>query len=186
MQDEEAFLLAITQAPDDDAPRLVYADWLDERDRPGGGFLRAECELAALDPADPRRGEVQTRLREAGGRVDPGWVAAVSRGPIEGCGVEFRLRCPRRWEHLQPTAEDGVRFCGQCRQQVFFCTTVEVAQTHADLGECVAVDPRLARKPRDLGSVEELDTVVMGLLLSDEGTADPKDEEPPPPRRGRR
>jgi uncharacterized protein (TIGR02996 family) len=31
--DEKAFLNAIAAAPDDEAPRLVYADWLDERDR---------------------------------------------------------------------------------------------------------------------------------------------------------
>jgi uncharacterized protein (TIGR02996 family) len=31
--DEEAFLLAVQQAPEDDAPRLVFADWLDERGR---------------------------------------------------------------------------------------------------------------------------------------------------------
>jgi uncharacterized protein (TIGR02996 family) len=31
--DEKAFLAAIAAAPGDDAPRLVFADWLDERGR---------------------------------------------------------------------------------------------------------------------------------------------------------
>jgi uncharacterized protein (TIGR02996 family) len=31
MTDDEAFVRAIVAAPADDAPRLVYADWLDER-----------------------------------------------------------------------------------------------------------------------------------------------------------
>jgi uncharacterized protein (TIGR02996 family) len=32
--DDEAFIGAIVDAPGDDAPRLVYADWLDERGDP--------------------------------------------------------------------------------------------------------------------------------------------------------
>jgi uncharacterized protein (TIGR02996 family) len=31
MTDDEAFIRAIVDAPGDDAPRLIYADWLDER-----------------------------------------------------------------------------------------------------------------------------------------------------------
>jgi len=34
LADETAFLAAIADAPHDRAPRLVFADWLDEHDRP--------------------------------------------------------------------------------------------------------------------------------------------------------
>jgi uncharacterized protein (TIGR02996 family) len=34
MSDEAAFLNAILANPEDDAPRLVYADWLEERGDP--------------------------------------------------------------------------------------------------------------------------------------------------------
>jgi uncharacterized protein (TIGR02996 family) len=186
MSDEAAFLAAIRAAPADDLSRLVYADWLAERGRAEGGFLRAECELAALAPADPRRDGLRARLREAGAGLDPGWLAAISRAPVEGCGVEFRFRCPKRWEQLRSTAEDGVRFCGPCRRKVFFCPSVEIAPTHAALGECVAVDPRLARTPGDLeSSVWELDAFVTGMPLADE-EPDPKSEEPPRPSGRRR
>lgn len=47
MADHAAFLRAIIAAPDDDLPRLVFSDWLDER---GEGdraeFIRVQCELA--------------------------------------------------------------------------------------------------------------------------------------------
>jgi uncharacterized protein (TIGR02996 family) len=33
-RDETAFLAAIAAAPDDEGPHKVYADWLDEHDRP--------------------------------------------------------------------------------------------------------------------------------------------------------
>ena len=31
---EDAFLQAILETPDDDLPRLAYADWLEEQDDP--------------------------------------------------------------------------------------------------------------------------------------------------------
>jgi uncharacterized protein (TIGR02996 family) len=79
MSDEAAFLAAIRTAPTDNLLRLVYADWLDEHDRPEGDYLRVECELADLDSADPRQDEVQARLRTARVGLDPGWLASISR-----------------------------------------------------------------------------------------------------------
>jgi uncharacterized protein (TIGR02996 family) len=61
MCDEDAFLRAIIERPDDDLPRLVYADYLDERDDPRGEFIRVECELARIAPDDPRRAALYRR-----------------------------------------------------------------------------------------------------------------------------
>jgi uncharacterized protein (TIGR02996 family) len=50
--DEAAFLHAIAAAPDDDTPRLVFADWLDERgsddDRARAALIRAQCRFEIL------------------------------------------------------------------------------------------------------------------------------------------
>lgn len=47
MSDRAALLAAIRQFPDNDAPRLIFADWLDEH---GEGeraeFIRVQCDLA--------------------------------------------------------------------------------------------------------------------------------------------
>src|SRR2546422_761256 len=48
MSDSAPFLRAICAHPDDDGPRLVYADWLDERGDPRGEFIRVQCGLAKL------------------------------------------------------------------------------------------------------------------------------------------
>lgn len=40
MTDEKAFLTAILEQPDDDAKKLIYADYLEERGDPRGEFLR--------------------------------------------------------------------------------------------------------------------------------------------------
>lgn len=44
----DAFLQTIRENPDDDGPRLVYADWLEERGDPLGEFIRVQCELARI------------------------------------------------------------------------------------------------------------------------------------------
>jgi uncharacterized protein (TIGR02996 family) len=63
---EEAFWRSIQEAPDDDAPRLIYADWLDEQGEPAqvarAEFIRAQCELERLPEDDTaRRAELQKR-----------------------------------------------------------------------------------------------------------------------------
>ena len=55
MTHDEAFLQAILEAPDDDAPRLIYADWLEEQGDPRGAFIRVQCQLARMAEDDPRR-----------------------------------------------------------------------------------------------------------------------------------
>jgi uncharacterized protein (TIGR02996 family) len=45
----DPFLRAILEKPDDDLPRLIYADWLDEHGDPARAeFIRAQCTLARI------------------------------------------------------------------------------------------------------------------------------------------
>jgi uncharacterized protein (TIGR02996 family) len=46
MPDDVAFWKAITAAPDDELPRVVYADWLDERGDPAGAILHGSEPVA--------------------------------------------------------------------------------------------------------------------------------------------
>jgi uncharacterized protein (TIGR02996 family) len=60
--DEQAFLDAVIAAPDDDAPRLIYADWLDEHNQPERAeFIRLQCELARMERFDPARLPLEKR-----------------------------------------------------------------------------------------------------------------------------
>ncbi len=50
------FLAAICEKPEDDAPRLIYADWLDEHGQESRAeFIRVQCALASIPDNDPRR-----------------------------------------------------------------------------------------------------------------------------------
>lgn len=66
MTEHGAFLAAIRDAPDDDLPRLIYADWLEERGdsyaQQRGEFIRAQCELARLPVGHARRATLIRRL----------------------------------------------------------------------------------------------------------------------------
>lgn len=52
---DQAFLDDIREYHEDDAPRLIYADWLEEKGDPERAeFIRVQCELARLDVDDDR------------------------------------------------------------------------------------------------------------------------------------
>ncbi len=92
MTDEEALLQAVIADPDDDAPRLIYADWLDEH---GQGeraeFIRVQIALAGMPLNDERRPELRRierrLLRRFGERwahsLRVPWCHAYSRGFVE-------------------------------------------------------------------------------------------------------
>jgi uncharacterized protein (TIGR02996 family) len=61
---EDAFLCDILAHPDDDAPRLIYADWLEERNDPRGEFIRVQCALAQLSDEDSRRWPLEEREQD--------------------------------------------------------------------------------------------------------------------------
>ncbi|CAN5259653.1 hypothetical protein BH11PLA2_BH11PLA2_11340 [soil metagenome] len=54
MTDHEALLRAVCASPDDDLPRLVLADWLEEQgDAAQAEFIRAQVQLATTPPWEP-------------------------------------------------------------------------------------------------------------------------------------
>ena len=77
MPEHGAFLNAILERPDDDLPRLVYADYLDETGfAERAEFIRVQIELARSDPTDDRFADLTRReaelLRDGVGGIVPG------------------------------------------------------------------------------------------------------------------
>src|ERR1043166_2382184 len=75
----DAFLQAIGDAPDDDTPRLIYADWLDEHGQPERAeLIRVQCALAR-QPIDPQQ-ETELRGREQDllDRFGPEWLRPLT------------------------------------------------------------------------------------------------------------
>jgi len=91
MTDEAAFLEAIRAAPHDLAPRLVYADWLDDHSDPRGELIRVEEEMRTLPAFADRYWELKPRRNELRQRADADWRAAFGDGtvarPLFGHGI---------------------------------------------------------------------------------------------------
>jgi uncharacterized protein (TIGR02996 family) len=64
---QDAFRQAIRETPEDDAPRLIYADWLDDQNDPllsaRAEFIRIQCARGRLELDDERQSELQARER---------------------------------------------------------------------------------------------------------------------------
>jgi uncharacterized protein (TIGR02996 family) len=64
MSDESALLAAILAHPDEDTPRLMFADWLDENGQPERAeFIRIQCNATIDEAAEDRAAELEERNR---------------------------------------------------------------------------------------------------------------------------
>jgi hypothetical protein len=148
--DEGRFLQVIFTAADNGRAFPEYAEYLRGRDEVRSEFLRLEHLLSGpgtLEGVEPQR---QDRYRELLRLLAPwdGWLRIVKRNDrILNCGqaapqalaVRFAYQCPNQWETLSPTGEAGVRSCGDCRRNVYFCDSVAAVERHAGKGDCIAV-----------------------------------------------
>jgi uncharacterized protein (TIGR02996 family) len=114
-----ALIAAIREAPDDDAPRLICADWLEEQ---GGEanvaraeFIRTQIQRAQLPPDDPRHSELQARELRLLKRWAPVWCGShfvfkkvrFRRGFIEYVHLHLRhfLHHRRQMLELEPVRD---------------------------------------------------------------------------------
>jgi uncharacterized protein (TIGR02996 family) len=105
MLSDEPFLRAICEDPEDDSPRLIYADFLEESGDPvraaRAEFIRLQCALAR-QPDDPRRGEWQKREAALLSAYSRAWNGPVHRrlraGPLGG-QVRARRGLIRGWRY---------------------------------------------------------------------------------------
>jgi uncharacterized protein (TIGR02996 family) len=88
MTDRDAILEAVRSAPEEDAPRLVFADWLDEHDEsPRAEFIRVQCELARPSDDLERRAALEARQRELRKANEADWL-----GPLRELALDWQFR----------------------------------------------------------------------------------------------
>jgi uncharacterized protein (TIGR02996 family) len=130
MSTADAFLQAICDDPDDDTPRLVYADWLEEHGNAAeldrARFIRLQIEAHRLPEFDRRRYQCKWEAERLLGRHRTAWLASLpwwvkrygggffERGFVQGLSVlprhfleEFPELPPR-----EPVTELRVRCAG--------------------------------------------------------------------------
>lgn len=123
--DLTALLAAVCQFPDDDTPRLVLADWLDEHEQhERAEFIRVQVELARLqqneEATEKGDREAYMRLRRLIGRQaallsDPdrhvGWVG-VRCPACKGAGAMVQMAYPESVD--DPPQHEVSIVCGLC------------------------------------------------------------------------
>ena len=83
MDYEHPFVAEIRAQPRDDAPRLIYADYLDEAGDPQGELIRVQVALSHLAPGEPERRELELREDELLATYADEWLA-----PLRDVGAE--------------------------------------------------------------------------------------------------
>src|SRR5438552_18436242 len=94
MTNEANFLAAIRESPDDDAVRLIFADWLEEQgDTDRAEFIRVQVERAGLHEDDPRTQDLLDREQELLALHREVWVGGLDEIVEE---VEFQRGLPEK------------------------------------------------------------------------------------------
>ena len=89
MTDQEALLRAVVDDPENDTPRLVYADWLDENGQPERAeLIRGQCHLARTngEPESHERIALADRIGRLVREYAPAWRKELPHGAGVGWG----------------------------------------------------------------------------------------------------
>ena len=184
MSTEAALLRAIRDMPDEDTPRLVYADYLDEDGySPRAEFIRVQIERSQLPDRDPRRVPLEDRAHDllaeherawlgvapddvdglTEWEFDRGFVHEVAASPVfmRTAGTDLCAAHPvRRWR-VQSGEGDTVADLRDAGQRGWFgrLEALDLSGCYADLGELGGF---LARSHFD--RLRELDLTGRGPL----------------------
>lgn len=164
MDYEHPFVQEVRANPDDDAPRLIFADYLEETGDPQAELIRLQVELSHLSAGDPARRELELRENELLDEFAEAWLE-----PLRELGAEgVSRRCFQRGliERVRISADaflrDGVELCR--RAPALHCVELRAAggklESLAALDwpeQVTGLDLRCnAFKPADLAALVQL------------------------------
>jgi uncharacterized protein (TIGR02996 family) len=76
------FQAAIEAAPDDDAPKLIYADWLEEQGDSRGEYIRLCLALQAIGPDHLQRPVVEQAYSHLLKEIDLSWLWKIRKSAV--------------------------------------------------------------------------------------------------------
>lgn len=145
MTEERAFVQAILEHPNDDATKLVYADWLEERGDPRGEYLRGMMKVRQERVVTPEQRQLHQELSAELAELCTQQMQAWREG--WGPSQENRER-QRRVQELERQAADLSK---QIRQQVP-ARLQELAATFDPNWLAVVSDPEIEACGKNTGA----------------------------------
>jgi len=106
---DAAFVQAILANPNDEANRLVYADWLDDQSDSRGEYLRLDVALLDTPPLTTKYRELRDRFLALRAGIDSTWARSVSFRritSIEGL-VHYLREFHRSWS-VSPSLDSAI------------------------------------------------------------------------------
>jgi uncharacterized protein (TIGR02996 family) len=146
--EQQAILRTIFENPDDDAPRLVYADWLEERGDPDNTarahLIRRQIAINSADPdrsSASERNDPQGALAVAEERCTPQWLrsgkAAWDRGFIREARCDTAAWADHANEILSEHPIHSLTLEGEiCIEHVPVLITTSNRIPHIDVSNC--------------------------------------------------
>jgi uncharacterized protein (TIGR02996 family) len=163
MTHEEAFLQDILEHPDEEVPRLIFADWLLDQGDPAavarGEFIHLQCDLLRTEDS-ARRDDLQARARQLLAVHQREWDSPLQR---LGC-----TRLQYRRGFVEGVGMQASAFLEQA-SALFRCAPVSYLKLYDAAGRCaeLSASPYLARvatldlESNDLGD-EDLEALLGG------------------------
>lgn len=147
--DADAFLDAIFDAPADDTPRLVYADWLAEHGQEHyAQFIRLQCAAAREQLWSAEANRLWEEIGRVWNRLYHEWLPAIQMGwPY--CGNEITLDAIHFHRgflsHKVTITTESLAFVKQCAQWIPTPTFRLHARNNEHAANALASDPVLRR-----------------------------------------
>jgi uncharacterized protein (TIGR02996 family) len=102
-----AFLRDIKDNPEDDTPRLILADWLEDHDDPRGTFVRLQCQAARLPEDDPGRRKLGQQAAELQEEHWFEWLGPLHQGGVRWAFHRGLLRLAMKASRLAQRGAAG-------------------------------------------------------------------------------
>jgi uncharacterized protein (TIGR02996 family) len=175
MSDEDAFIRALRERPDDETTRLVYTDWLDDRSDPRAEYLRTEAAWVALQPSDEQYRPLYRRVSQLAAGLEPEWFATVRRA-WDALPSDFRHSS----RHMEDVVPDSPGLWRETASSLWAWFAEAFGEDEADQRFCLPADfvafncvinrPDWYRRGRQMVEILEEQVTELGLnqALADE------------------
>ena len=171
MTDAEELFASILAHPEENAPRLVFADWLEENGQEDWAeFIRIQIEVDHIPRAEPRHKELSRRARRLLAKQKEVWLFPFQK-LLPGCLVKFE----RGFVSIVKASYSYVFFNAEQLWPLAPIREVQVTDGQRHISELCWLDrPSHVRIRADiLASMNHLATVAIDTLPPNPGRIEP-------------